>query len=125
MEPASGVVTVGERVQFNCTSSYPAHISHLYKKHSSSPAASRKVSDSERTVILTLADLVPEDSNEYCCSFEKTVNGKVYQSDRSAFVEVTVKGERHFNSRIYFPLFLQERIVISPRITLNSIKLVR
>ncbi|XP_078069598.1 leukocyte immunoglobulin-like receptor subfamily A member 1 [Mustelus asterias] len=93
IEPASGVVTVGERVQFNCTSSYPAHISHLYKKQSRSPIDSRKVSDSERTVILTLADLVPEDSKEYSCSFEKTVNGRVYHSDRSAFVEVTVKEE--------------------------------
>ncbi|XP_078063519.1 immunoglobulin superfamily member 1-like [Mustelus asterias] len=93
IEPASGVVTVGERVQFNCTSSYPAHISHLYKKHSIYPADSQNVSDSERTVILTLADLVPEDSKEYSCSFEKTVNGKVYQSDRSAFVGVTVKEE--------------------------------
>ncbi|XP_078392477.1 immunoglobulin superfamily member 1-like, partial [Cetorhinus maximus] len=90
IETVSGVVTVGERVQFNCTTSYPIPISHLYKKRGKKPVETRNVSDSERSVILTMKDLEPEDSGEYSCNFEKTVKGKVYESPRSNFVEINV-----------------------------------
>ncbi|XP_041036008.1 alpha-1B-glycoprotein-like isoform X3 [Carcharodon carcharias] len=90
IEPVSGVVTVGERVQINCSSSYPSPISHLYKKYGTKPVETRIVSDSERSVILAMKDLEPEDSGAYCCSFEKTEKGKVYESERSYFVEVNV-----------------------------------
>ncbi|XP_041035997.1 alpha-1B-glycoprotein-like [Carcharodon carcharias] len=90
IEPFSGVVTVGERVQFNCTTSYPSPIAHLYKKHGRTRLDTRNVSDSQRSVILTMKDLEPEDSGEYSCSFEKTLKGQVYNSERSNFVEVNV-----------------------------------
>ncbi|XP_078390382.1 alpha-1B-glycoprotein-like [Cetorhinus maximus] len=80
IEPVSGVVTVGDRVQINCTTSYPSPISHLYKKHGKKPVESRNVSGSERSVILTMKDLEPEDSGEYSCSFDKTVKGNVVTS---------------------------------------------
>ncbi|XP_041036007.1 alpha-1B-glycoprotein-like isoform X2 [Carcharodon carcharias] len=96
IEPVSGVVTVGERVQINCSSSYPSPISHLYKKYGTKPVETRIVSDSERSVILAMKDLEPDDSGAYCCSFEKTVKGKVYESERSYFVEVNVTGSNLF-----------------------------
>ncbi|XP_078390485.1 osteoclast-associated immunoglobulin-like receptor [Cetorhinus maximus] len=90
IEPVSRVVTVGERVQINCTTSYPSPISHLYKKYGQKRIETRNVSGSERSVILTMKDLEPEDSGEYCCSFEKTVKRNMYESERNNFVEVNV-----------------------------------
>ncbi|XP_067881987.1 immunoglobulin superfamily member 1-like isoform X2 [Heterodontus francisci] len=91
MDPPSGVVTIGERVQIHCTANYPSNRSCLYKNNNGQAIDIRNVSGSERLVTFTLTNVEPADSGKYKCAFEKTVNGRAYNSYHSESVEITVK----------------------------------
>ncbi|XP_067837122.1 platelet glycoprotein VI-like [Heptranchias perlo] len=93
MDPAAGVVTVGERVRINCTANYSADRSRLYRQGDTNPIDTRDVSGSERSIIFNITDPDPTDGGDYTCDFVKTVKEKEYISPRSDPVHLTVKGE--------------------------------
>ncbi|XP_038642983.1 immunoglobulin superfamily member 1-like isoform X2 [Scyliorhinus canicula] len=93
IEPATGLVTVGDRVHINCTTSYPSQISHLYREHGGRSIDTHNVSDSMRTIIFTIKEVDPMDGGAYSCSVSKAVLGKTYESPRSNFVEFNVTDE--------------------------------
>ncbi|XP_067835190.1 putative killer cell immunoglobulin-like receptor-like protein KIR3DX1 [Heptranchias perlo] len=91
MDPAAGVVTVGERVRINCTANYSADRSRLYRQGDTNPIDTRDVSGSERSIIFNITDPDPTDGGAYICDFVKTVKEKEYISPRSDPVHLTVK----------------------------------
>ncbi|XP_060713021.1 carcinoembryonic antigen-related cell adhesion molecule 5-like [Hemiscyllium ocellatum] len=90
VEPASGVVTVGDSVQINCSCNYPCQTSHLNKKYGKIPVATRQVSDSEVSVTYKMGDLEPKESGSYACHCLATVKGAVYKSSLSDFMEINI-----------------------------------
>ncbi|XP_078390487.1 osteoclast-associated immunoglobulin-like receptor isoform X2 [Cetorhinus maximus] len=91
MEPASGVVTVGERVRIKCSASYPSHISRLYRTHHETPIDTQNVSGSDWSVNFTITEADTKDSGQYNCTFERSVSGKEYVSPPSDSLDLTVK----------------------------------
>ncbi|XP_043539649.1 immunoglobulin superfamily member 1-like isoform X2 [Chiloscyllium plagiosum] len=88
--PASGVVTVGDSVQINCSSNYPCQTSQLNKKYGKIPVATRQVSDSEVSVTYKMRDLEPKESGLYACHCLAIVKGAVYKSPLSDFMEINI-----------------------------------
>ncbi|XP_041035995.1 osteoclast-associated immunoglobulin-like receptor [Carcharodon carcharias] len=91
MEPASGVVTVGERVRIKCSATYPSHISRLYRTHHQTPIDTQNVSGSDWSVNFTITDADTNDSGQYNCTSERTVSGTAYVSPPSDSLDLTVK----------------------------------
>ncbi|XP_038642986.1 immunoglobulin superfamily member 1-like isoform X3 [Scyliorhinus canicula] len=89
VEPATRVLTVGERVNINCTSSHRSHISNLYREQGQ-PTYSYNMSEFERSIIFTIKELTPQDAGAYSCSFVKAVKGAEYESPRSDIVTFNV-----------------------------------
>ncbi|XP_020367253.1 leukocyte immunoglobulin-like receptor subfamily A member 3 [Rhincodon typus] len=93
MEPSSGMVSVGGRVQITCNASSPSLTSHLYRKHVNKPIDTQNVSESDWSVTFTISDLIPNDAGEFSCSFMKMANGEIYETLRSDFVKIAVTDE--------------------------------
>ncbi|XP_078390379.1 immunoglobulin superfamily member 1-like [Cetorhinus maximus] len=93
VEPASGVLSVGDQVHINCTTCYPSRLSRLYRERDGLIIDTQNTSESVRTVIFTIKELEPMDGGAYSCNVVKTVLGKVYVSPRSDFVEFNVTDE--------------------------------
>ncbi|XP_078390495.1 alpha-1B-glycoprotein-like [Cetorhinus maximus] len=90
VEPASGVLSVGDQVHINCTTSYPSRLSRLYRERDGSIIDTHNTSDSVRTSTFTIRELEPMDGGAYSCKAVKTVLGRDYGSPRSDLVEFNV-----------------------------------
>ncbi|XP_078390489.1 osteoclast-associated immunoglobulin-like receptor [Cetorhinus maximus] len=93
VEPASGVLSVGDQVHINCTTSYPSRLSRLYRERDGSIIDTHNTSESVRTSTFTIKELEPMDGGAYSCKAVRTVLGRDYGSPRSDLVQFNVTEE--------------------------------